>query len=182
MECGLFEILLKQLCGDASSLAIGTVLEAAGDVIEDCSWLRKENDAAHINLAELEAVIKGLNIGIKWEFKRITVMIGSATVFGSLNSLVIGDKPIRVRGLGEPLVRRRLLLIEDLVKECNLVIKLCLVKLAENKADTLTRIPRDWLQSTHSAVAVNVSSADVKSFHNLHHFGVNRTLYLLKQT
>ena len=70
-------------------------------------------------------------------------MIDSATVFGWLNSLVIGNKPIRVRGLGEPLVRRRLSLIDGLVKVCNLVIKLCLVKLAENKADALTRIPRN---------------------------------------
>ena len=130
----------------------------------------------------MEAVIKGLNIATKWEFKSITVLIDSTTVFGWLTSLVIGDKPIRVRGLEVPLVRRHLSLIEDLVKEYNLVIKLSLVKSAENKAVALTRIPRDWLQSIHSAVAINVSSGDVKSFHNLHRFGVNRTLYLMKPT
>ena len=43
---------------DASSLAIGTVLEVAGEIVEDCSWLRKKDDMAHINFAEFEAVIK----------------------------------------------------------------------------------------------------------------------------
>jgi len=34
-----------------------------GRVVEDCAWLRK--DAAHINVAELEAIIKGLNLALR---------------------------------------------------------------------------------------------------------------------
>ena len=103
-------------------------------------------------------------------------MIDSATIFGWLNSLVIRDKPIRIRGLGEPLVRRRLSLIEDLVKEFNLVIKLCLVKSAENKADALTRIPQDWLRSTHSAVAVSLAFSYIrrKNSSSLNTFSIKR--------
>ena len=40
---------------DASSLATGVVLEIDGSVVEDAAWLRKKHDAAHINVAELDA-------------------------------------------------------------------------------------------------------------------------------
>jgi ribonuclease HI len=86
---------------DASSLAIGTVLEVAGEIVEDCSWLRKQDNMAHINRAELEAVIKGLNLATKWEFECITIMCDLATVVGWLNSLINGDKPFQEHGLGE---------------------------------------------------------------------------------
>ena len=47
---------------DASSLATGVALELDGKRIEDSCWLRKEDDSAHINVAELEAVLKGINL------------------------------------------------------------------------------------------------------------------------
>ena len=47
---------------DASSLALGVSLEHDGAVVEDASWLRKERDTQHINLAELDVVLKGINM------------------------------------------------------------------------------------------------------------------------
>uniref|UniRef100_A0A5S6Q0Y6 RNase H domain-containing protein n=1 Tax=Trichuris muris TaxID=70415 RepID=A0A5S6Q0Y6_TRIMR len=64
---------------DASSLAIGVALEVDGTVIEDGTWLRPD-DARHINMAELDAIIKGLNLAIAWQMKRIEIMTDSATV------------------------------------------------------------------------------------------------------
>ncbi|XP_047127791.1 uncharacterized protein LOC124808636 [Hydra vulgaris] len=78
---------------DASSL-VDIVLEVAGEIVEDCSWLRKQDDSAHINLAELEAAIKGINLATKWGFECITIKCDSATVVGWLKSLIIGDKII----------------------------------------------------------------------------------------
>jgi len=49
---------------DASSLGIGVVLDVGGRIVEDASWLRKEADHSHINVAELEAVAKGINLAI----------------------------------------------------------------------------------------------------------------------
>ena len=49
---------------DASSLAIGVCLEVDGGIVEDVSWLRRADDALHINLAELEAVLKGMNLAV----------------------------------------------------------------------------------------------------------------------
>lgn len=47
---------------DASSVALGVAMEIDGVIVEDASWLRNE-DLCHINMAELDAVIKGLNLG-----------------------------------------------------------------------------------------------------------------------
>ena len=46
---------------DASSVAAGVALEMNGTVIEDACWLHPTNDAQHINLAELDAALKGAN-------------------------------------------------------------------------------------------------------------------------
>ena len=49
---------------DTSSVATGVVLETNGMVIEDACWLRPINDAQHINLAELDAALKGTNLAL----------------------------------------------------------------------------------------------------------------------
>jgi hypothetical protein len=152
---------------DASSLALGATLEVDGDIVEDAAWLRKADDASHINLAELESVIKGLNLAVSWEMRQVKIMTDSATVFGWLQSLIVGDKPIRVKGLGEALARRRLALIRDTIAECGLQVSATLVPSAGNKSEILTRVPRRWLQT-------------LRAFHARHHFGVDRTLYLAR--
>ena len=53
---------------DASSLATGVVLEVDGNVIEDGSWLR-DADTVHINMEELNAIIKGLNMALAWKLE-----------------------------------------------------------------------------------------------------------------
>lgn len=55
---------------DASSLALGVVIEVNRCMIEDASWLDAE-DSSHINMAELDAVIKGLNLALAWRMKKI---------------------------------------------------------------------------------------------------------------
>ena len=47
---------------DASSLVIGVLLEKNGAVIKDVCWLQPMNDTAYINLAEPDAVLKGINL------------------------------------------------------------------------------------------------------------------------
>lgn len=71
--------MIKVWC-DASSLAIGACLEANWMVIGYASWMRKENDGFHISFAELEAVIKGLNMALKWGVIILKVMTDSASV------------------------------------------------------------------------------------------------------
>jgi len=47
----------------ASSLALGVVHEVGGHAVEDGTWLR-HYDASHINMAELDAAVKGINLVI----------------------------------------------------------------------------------------------------------------------
>lgn len=184
--CGIWEVPLVdagRIWCDASSIATGVCLEVGGIIVEDASWLRKLEDVAHINIAELEAVIKGLNLALEWKLKHIEVATDSASVHGWLRSMLEKDRPIRVCGLGKALVRRRLSLIEDVISEWKLDVSVVLVKSAQNKADTLTRVPQCWLAKNaqeihHCSMAFN---EDIKACHDAHHFGVDRTLFLVRQ-
>lgn len=43
---------------DASSLALGALLEIGGATAEDVAWLREKDDSAHINVAELDVLVE----------------------------------------------------------------------------------------------------------------------------
>lgn len=43
--------------------ALGAAVKTEGCITEDISWLRK-GDSSHINMAELDAVIKGFNLAL----------------------------------------------------------------------------------------------------------------------
>ena len=58
---------------DTSNLATGVVVTANGCVIEDAAWLRRESDTTHINIRELDAAIRGVNLAVKWNFKSFTL-------------------------------------------------------------------------------------------------------------
>ena len=56
---------------DASLLATGVVLERHGDILEDACWLCLTNNAQHINLAELDAIVKSLNLVLQWQARTV---------------------------------------------------------------------------------------------------------------
>ena len=66
---------------DASSLAIGVALKRYEAVLEDACWLRPENDAQHINLAELVAVLKGVNLALQWQSRVLHIKTDSVCVY-----------------------------------------------------------------------------------------------------
>ena len=47
---------------DMSSLASGVLFELHGTIIEDICWSHPESDTQYINLAELDGIIKGVNL------------------------------------------------------------------------------------------------------------------------
>lgn len=65
---------------NTSSLALRAALEVNGDIIEDACWLRRD-ECFNINLAELDDVVKGLNVPIAWKMKNITLLNDSRTVY-----------------------------------------------------------------------------------------------------
>ena len=169
---------------DASSLATGVAFELDGKRIEDSCWLRKEDDSAHINVAELEAVLKGINLAISWGFKSINICSDSSSVFGWLKSLTEKDRPRKPRGISSVLINRRLQLLDDLIKETNITVSVKLVPSSLNFADAMTRVPSRWLQWAKETVAVSVvdNSDFIREVHEKYHQGVKKNSSLLSST
>ena len=160
---------------DASSLAIGCAIEAGGDVIEDSSWLRKADDGNHINIAELEAVLKGLNLVAKWRFDEVEILTDSVTVHAWLTATLNGTHKVKVKGMSEMLVKRRLFLVKEYCEAYKMTLSVRWVDTSMNKADVLTRVPRRWLQVASACCSL------VQQIHSRHHLGVDRTLYLVRK-
>ena len=171
---------------DASSLALGAVLEVDGDAIEDASWLRRE-DCGHINLAELEAVLKGLNLAVAWKMKEIRLMTDSRAVFHWLSDALTGRARLKTKAASELLIRRRLQTITSIVQEYGLKIEVSFVPSEDNRADSLTRVPNKWLKSREAADPVcaavqEMTPAEVARIHEAAgHPGTRRTLYFCRR-
>ncbi|XP_004206581.2 uncharacterized protein LOC101236889 [Hydra vulgaris] len=93
---------------DASSLAKGVVITQGDRKIENATWLRPKSDAMHINVAELDACIEGLNMALKWNPSDVSIKTDSHSVFSWLNSELTRDKPVKCAGQCEMLIQRRL--------------------------------------------------------------------------
>ena len=186
------------VCTDASSLAGGVVLMDAtsGGVIEDGSWLRPESQAAlHINMAELDAALSGVNLAIAWGATTIELRTDSATVAKWIDDALSGRSRLRTKAHGEMLIRRRIDVIRQLVQEYHLSMSVNLVRSADNPADELTRVPQAWLREvsatdeasetgpspTVAAVVDPRGEADSGQIRAVHesagHPGVRRTMW-----
>ena len=84
---------------DASSLATGVSLEHDETVVEDASWLRKERDTQHINLTELDAVLKGINMALMWEATILHIRTDSACVHKWVTDTLTGKARVRTRAV-----------------------------------------------------------------------------------
>lgn len=178
---------------DASSLAMGVAIQVDGTIVEDASWLRKKSDSLHINVAELEAVGRGINLAILWGFVKFTVATDSRTVVSWLDNTVEGRDRVRTKSAAQMLIKRRLKVIKDVITEYKLDVKFQFVTSAENRADHLTRVAKRWLTHQESmdsetsgtvsaALRTGVTSTDaIWAAHLPHHLGVDRTFYLVKQ-
>ena len=96
---------------------MGAAVEMDGDIVEDAAWLRTAEDVSHINLSELEAAIKGINLACKWGMRVFTPYTDSATVHGWLMSMFAGTHNVRTKAMSELLVRRRLEILRKLKEQ-----------------------------------------------------------------
>ena len=175
---------------DASSLATGVLLEVDGATIEDASWLRS-NASSHINMAELDAVIKGLNVALAWDLKSVELMTDSSTVHRWITDGLTGKRRLKTKASSEMLIRRRIDIVTSLVGEYGMQVTVRLVPSAENKADALTRVPQRWLHAGHESSEVNASpcalavrigrDAVAEIHHSCGHPGVKRTLHFARR-
>ena len=169
---------------DASNIALGAVLEVDGYAVEDTAWLRKRDDFTHINVAELEAVLKGINLALKWGIRELELMTDSATVCSWISSVVSEDKRIRTKGAAELIIKRRIGILRDLLNEFSIELRVTHVSSQKNKADVLTRVKSTWLKADekiNSDGVCSLSLSEVRTLHNTHHCGVERSLYLAKK-
>ena len=147
---------------DASSIASGVVLEdPEGGVVEDASWLRPKAKAAmHINMAELDAALSGVNMALAWGVRDIDLRTDSATVQKWVGDALSGRSRLRTKAHGEMLIRRRVDVICELVTEFQLTMTVSLVRSESNPADALTRVPKEWLRAdrTEEVAAAAVTS------------------------
>ena len=107
---------VKEITGwvNASCVATGGALETDGTVIEDACCLRPTNDAQHINLAELDAALKGVNLALQWEATVLHLVTDSACVHQWISNTLTGKARVNMRAAGEMLVRRRLGTLQSL--------------------------------------------------------------------
>lgn len=169
---------------DASNLAVGAALEVNGRIVEDAAWMRPKKDSRHINCAELDAVIRGLNMALRWGHRKLMIKTDSATVRGWLEATLRKTHNVKTRALSEVLIRRRLEILRAIVEEESLDVEVELVRSSNNKADQLTRVPARWLQREKNDEAVPVSLVTLGDVANLHkdcHFGVEKTLELARE-
>ena len=187
---------------DASAIATGVVLtNDEGDVLEDACWLRSQRDSvSHINMSELDAAIKGLNLAVAWGVRTVTLCTDSAAVASWIRDAVSGRARLRSKARGELLIRRRLGIVAQLVEEFGLTLSIRLVTSAENVADALTRVPRHWLgeltpaspaadDDLVAAVATGVAGSCPVATHGqiaaVHaqtgHMGIRRTLWYARR-
>ena len=82
---------------DASSLALGIVIEVDGNVVEDASWLRSEDSSSHINMADLDAVIKGANAALAWKLKKLHVRTDSLTFYHWISNALSGKVRLKTK-------------------------------------------------------------------------------------
>lgn len=90
---------------DASDIGLGVVVEVDGHVIEDRSWLRPAGDTPHINVSELEATIKGLNLAVCWGATKVRFMTDSKSATSWLNNVETNSYRVRTKGLHEVVVQ-----------------------------------------------------------------------------
>jgi len=91
---------------DASSIAIGTALEVKGNIIKDASWFRKTDDSRHISVAELEAVVKGLNLCIKCGLTNIVVKSDNKSIVSWITEALSERNKLHTNASSEFLIKR----------------------------------------------------------------------------
>ncbi|KAG0725027.1 hypothetical protein GWK47_039405 [Chionoecetes opilio] len=156
-----------------------------GDVIEDACWLRRD-ECSHINLAELDAVNKGLNLAIAWKMSKLTIMTDSRTVYYWVKDTLSKKARVKTKASSEMLIRRCLETLRAIVEEYGLSLDIRFVSSAENKADALTRVPKRWLglerDQLACGAAVAITEQDIAKIHvTSGHPGIKRTLYFCKK-
>ena len=122
------------------------VLERHGDVLEYACWLCPTNDAQHIDLAELDATVKGLNLTLQWQARIVYLHTDSMGVYHWLTDALMGRARVRTKATSEMLVQRRLTILQQLICEDGLQVGVTFIASEQHLADELTRVPKKFFE------------------------------------
>ena len=147
-------------------MATGVSVEIDGVVVEFMVWLRKKSDYNHINVAELDATIKAVNLALKWGPKEIEIRTDSVTFRSWIHSVITNEKRARTKRAAR-----------EIADEFELKLSVVFVPSNRKKADSLTMVWKRWLKvEEYTAVMCYVGQEEGKELHNLHYVGVNITV------
>ena len=154
-----------------------------------CLYKKKSGNllkAPHFNVTELDAVLKRVNLALKWELRDVHLKTDSTTVVSWVKSVVTNERRVETKGAAEMLVKRRLGMLGDLIQEFGLNLQLSFVPSEKNKVDVLTRVMKTWLRVPEylaDGVAVEnyLENLDSEELHDMHHMGVDITLFLARK-
>ena len=96
-------------------------------------------------MAELDAVIKGVNAALAWKLKKLHLRTDSLAVYHWISNALSGKVRLKTKASSEMLIRRRVDTIKALVDEYGLILDIELVRSECNRADALTRVAQKWL-------------------------------------
>ena len=120
---------------DASSLALGVALAVDESITEDACWLRPKNDSRHINLAELDVTLKGVNLALQWQARVLHIVTNSACVHRLITNASSGKAQLTTKASSEMLTQRRLATLVETIREYDLTVDAALVQSCQNCAD-----------------------------------------------
>ena len=157
----------------------------------NASWLRKDESSC-INMAKLDAVIKGVNHALAWRVKWVEVLTDSSTVQRWISDGISEKSRLKAKAASEMLIRRRIGIVLSLIEECGLQLSVTFVPSISNKADSLTRVPQRWLKASaanptaeHPVCAASSEMTNTDKIMEIHHAtghpGIKRTLYFVKR-
>ena len=100
------QMVKKSLWVDASSLATSVAIEYDGAIIEDTSWLRLVHTDKHINLAEVDAVLRGIHLALHWRVSVIHLRMDLACMHRWISDTMSGKARVQTKAVSEMLIRR----------------------------------------------------------------------------
>ena len=96
----------------------------------------------HINLVELDAVLKGVNMALMWEVTILHLHTDSACVHKWITDTLMGKARVCTRAASEMLIKQQLDALASLIREYGLSVDAVLVRSEHNRADSLMRVPQ----------------------------------------
>ena len=88
-----------------SYVVIKVALEMNENIFADASLLHPAGDTKDINMAKLDAMIKGVNLALQWQVSLLHHMMDSVYVHHWILNTLTNKAWINMKGLGEILAR-----------------------------------------------------------------------------